>query len=247
MFLGRYGFEGNAAGRQSNRCGLGVLLIALSSHPVGGAIDLPRPDCKAPLRTLRGGGEPSSVAQSTSRARPDSLAQFDGLPVQSIAFEGVQVDAPFSTARTISPRRVGEPLTQENVAKSLRQLFATGLVRDGRGPGPARRRRHCPCIQGNAAHLYRNGHGGRGQEAPQSTPSCNMQAACRQARASRRPSLIRLSIRCVRHWQTTAFTSRSSPTPSLPTPPSNSSISLSTWSPARRPAWARSRLPVNPA
>ncbi len=56
----------------------------------------------------------------------DTIAQWQGLPVRSIAFEGV-------TKERLSPlegklaQGVGVPLDQEKVAASLRQVFATGL------------------------------------------------------------------------------------------------------------------------
>ena len=56
----------------------------------------------------------------------DSLKQFAGLPVRRIAFEGVD-----SSRVTPLPGRLGQlidkPLTQPDIARSLRQVYATGL------------------------------------------------------------------------------------------------------------------------
>jgi outer membrane protein assembly complex protein YaeT len=56
----------------------------------------------------------------------DALSRWEGLPVRSISFEGV-------SAARLSPlpghlaQAVGEPLKRENLSKSMRQLFSTGL------------------------------------------------------------------------------------------------------------------------
>lgn len=62
-------------------------------------------------------------------AAADSLSQWEGLPVQSISFKGI------ATAR-LAPlpghlaQAEGAPLRSEDLKKSLRQLFATGLYED---------------------------------------------------------------------------------------------------------------------
>jgi outer membrane protein assembly complex protein YaeT len=63
------------------------------------------------------------------QAGADSLAQWEGLPVRRISFEGV-------TAVRLIPlpghlaQAEGTPLNREELKKSLRQLFATGLYED---------------------------------------------------------------------------------------------------------------------
>jgi outer membrane protein insertion porin family len=57
---------------------------------------------------------------------PDPMAQWQGLPVREIAFEGVSTDRLQPLAGHL-PQVVGAPLTRENVAASLRVLFRTGL------------------------------------------------------------------------------------------------------------------------
>jgi outer membrane protein assembly factor BamA len=66
----------------------------------------------------------SELAPSLPEA--DSLARWSGLPVRGISFEGV-------AASRLAPlpghlaQAEGAPLDPENMKKSLRQLYATGL------------------------------------------------------------------------------------------------------------------------
>jgi len=59
-----------------------------------------------------------------SAAGPD--AEFQGLPVRRITFEGVGTDRLTSVSDKLA-QAFGAPLTRENLARSLRQLYATGL------------------------------------------------------------------------------------------------------------------------
>jgi len=59
-------------------------------------------------------------------SEPDPIAQWQGLPVREIAFEGVAADRLQPLAGHL-PQAVGTPLNRENVASSLRSLFQTGL------------------------------------------------------------------------------------------------------------------------
>jgi outer membrane protein insertion porin family len=112
------------AKRLGNRSRLDILLTACLLIPVGGAV----PCCaQTQIAAVNSEGASSqSPPQSTSVRNPGGLAQFEGLPVQRIAFEGVQVDA-LSPLPDHLAQTVGTPLTQQNVATSLRQLFSTGL------------------------------------------------------------------------------------------------------------------------
>ena len=64
--------------------------------------------------------------QAPTEAGADSLAQWEGLPVRRISFEGV-------SAGRLTPlpghltQAEGTPLNREELKRSLRQLFATGL------------------------------------------------------------------------------------------------------------------------
>lgn len=66
--------------------------------------------------------EPSKPPVQT----PNSVLQWEGLPVRSIAFEGVPADQLQPLANHL-PQAEGAPLTKENLRSSLRQLYATGL------------------------------------------------------------------------------------------------------------------------
>jgi outer membrane protein insertion porin family len=55
-----------------------------------------------------------------------SVPAWEGLPVRRISFEGVPADRLASIAGHL-PQTVGAPLTAENLKRSLRQLYATGL------------------------------------------------------------------------------------------------------------------------
>jgi outer membrane protein assembly complex protein YaeT len=57
---------------------------------------------------------------------PSSVLQWEGLPVLSISFEGVPADQLQPLAGHLSQAE-GAPLTEENLKRSLRQLYATGL------------------------------------------------------------------------------------------------------------------------
>ena len=127
------------SGQQSKRCGLGVLLTGCFLLLGGGNIA-----GWAQTGTAGTSIDPAAAApqkkQPAHGARHDPLTQWIGLPVRRIAFEGVTADrlSPLPDHLALA---TGAPLTQENLAKSLRQLYATGLyesvevegVRDGDG------------------------------------------------------------------------------------------------------------------
>jgi len=57
---------------------------------------------------------------------PNSVLQWEGVPVRSIAFEGVPADQLQPLAGHL-PQAAGAPLTEENLKRSLRELYATGV------------------------------------------------------------------------------------------------------------------------
>lgn len=63
---------------------------------------------------------------SAFESDPASLPWWQGLPVKEIAFDGVPADRLQPLARSLS-QSVGSPLERENVARSLRELYASGL------------------------------------------------------------------------------------------------------------------------
>src|ERR1700677_3949803 len=68
---------------------------------------------------------PQSVAPQ-SVAPNDSVLALAGLPVVHISFEGVSADR-LAPLPGHLPQLEGAPLTADNLKKSLRQLYATGL------------------------------------------------------------------------------------------------------------------------
>ena len=77
-------------------------------------------------------GKPGATSGRTSEPSihpvqaPSSVLAWEGLPVRSIAFEGVPADQLQPLAGHL-PQAEGAPLTEENLKRSLRQLYATGL------------------------------------------------------------------------------------------------------------------------
>ncbi len=69
---------------------------------------------------------PTQTTQSSAAPERDALAQWQGVPVRRISFEGVDAarlePLPSHLAQTL-----GTPLSPDNLRRSLRQLFATGL------------------------------------------------------------------------------------------------------------------------
>jgi outer membrane protein insertion porin family len=57
---------------------------------------------------------------------PDPLTRFEGLPVRSIAFQGVSTARLFPLSGRLAQLE-GAPLRRDDLKRSLRQLFATGL------------------------------------------------------------------------------------------------------------------------
>ena len=68
-----------------------------------------------------------ALDSNDSHVDADSTPQWwQGLPVKEISFEGVPAERLQPLAKNL-PQAVGEPLDREKVAKSLRELYATGL------------------------------------------------------------------------------------------------------------------------
>jgi len=68
-------------------------------------------------------------ASGPDSTEPEKLAAWLGRTVRDIAFEGVPSERLKPLADHL-PQAVGAPLDRDNVAQSLRQLFATGLFRN---------------------------------------------------------------------------------------------------------------------
>jgi outer membrane protein insertion porin family len=72
------------------------------------------------------GQEPLSQASERAASPSDSMAQWEGLKVRRIAFEGVAADR-LTSIKGHLPQTEGSPLLREDVAASLRELYGTGL------------------------------------------------------------------------------------------------------------------------
>lgn len=138
--IGRTILRVNPLGKYGSRLGFGVLLTCISVIPACGpacetvsAQAGPQPPVAQSSLSSRGESspaevQPSALADSTPLTDmvPDVTAQWTGLPVRHIAFEGVPGDR-LASLRGHLEQAEGARLTRENVASSLRQLFATGL------------------------------------------------------------------------------------------------------------------------
>ncbi len=143
------------AGQCGKRCGYGVLLAGFIVFWMGGAFGVlgqtpAGAKDSSSASTMQPQASPAAPRTASPRAtppqrvpvdgHPNTLTQWEGLPVRRIAFDGVAADrlAPFPEHLA---QAVGAPLDRENLAQSLRQLFATGLfetiqvdgVREGDG------------------------------------------------------------------------------------------------------------------
>jgi outer membrane protein insertion porin family len=68
----------------------------------------------------------SAPVPSSVSPEPDRLASWFGLPVREIDFQGVKADRLQGTPGNL-PQHVGDALDRDKIARSLRQLYATGL------------------------------------------------------------------------------------------------------------------------
>jgi outer membrane protein insertion porin family len=99
----------------------GALVLSLAASPVA-----------------RAQAVPTAVPLPAQDSRPDSLLDWEGLQVVSIAFDGVREDM-LKPLPAQLPQQVGVPLDPGKVRESLRSLYATGLyqtievagIRDG--------------------------------------------------------------------------------------------------------------------
>src|SRR5258708_21476585 len=67
-----------------------------------------------------------AAPEQTSERATDSMAQFEGLTVRRIALEGIAADR-LTSLKGHLPQAQGAPLLRQDVAASLRALYATGL------------------------------------------------------------------------------------------------------------------------
>lgn len=86
----------------------------------GGSSNLPGEAADPP------GRGPAAMDRDTLTGDSRPIARFEGLPVRSISFEGVAEERLKPLSDNLA-QGVGAPLNREKIARSLHQLFATGL------------------------------------------------------------------------------------------------------------------------
>ena len=106
-------------GWQSGKRGrCGILLTSLFALLIAGGTGVWGQD--------RGGGAGRAAPQALAEAQADSLAPWEGLPVRHISFAGVSAARLAPLAGHLAQAE-GSALRRDDLKKSLRQLFSTGL------------------------------------------------------------------------------------------------------------------------
>jgi len=98
----------------------GILLASLLAFGISGGIGV---WSQSPLSVTGSSGEGGAPATPIS---VDSFAQWEGLPVHRISFAGVSADRLAPLPGHLDQAE-GAPLSGDNLKKSLRRLYATGL------------------------------------------------------------------------------------------------------------------------
>jgi outer membrane protein assembly complex protein YaeT len=99
------------------RCG--ILLAGLLAFGISSGIGWSQ-------RLMSGAGSSTAGGDQAAQAPVDSFAQWEGFPVKRISFVGVAADRLAPLPGHLDQAE-GAPLSQEELKRSLRQLFATGL------------------------------------------------------------------------------------------------------------------------
>jgi outer membrane protein assembly complex protein YaeT len=102
------------------RSGYGILLATLLAFGISGGIGVWSQSLASGTSSSEAGGD--QAAQTPF----DSLAQWEGLPVRRISFDGVSADRLAPLPGHLAQAEAA-PLSRESLRRSLRQLFATGL------------------------------------------------------------------------------------------------------------------------
>jgi outer membrane protein assembly complex protein YaeT len=115
-----------------NRCGFGIRLACAAAMAIVGGIEArsqaaPSPN-PASLEAPAAAAGASDSRQDTASAEvgQDLVAQWEGRPVRSISFIGVPASRLAPLPDHLA-QAAGTPLRRENLKKSMRQLYATGL------------------------------------------------------------------------------------------------------------------------
>ena len=98
---------------------IGSLLFGLARTPTTGS-------CQAPLGDSSQSRFTTAILPNSSNSETDPVLALEGLTVVRISFEGVSADRAAPLAGHLAQAE-GAPLSAENIRRSLRQLYASGL------------------------------------------------------------------------------------------------------------------------
>jgi outer membrane protein assembly complex protein YaeT len=112
-------------GRCNKRPGYGILRVCLLAFVILGGVEAWSQSSPGGAGTSNARGPVTPTGQA-AQTPSDSLEQWEGLPVRHITFAGVSADRLASVAGHLAQAE-GTPLNRENLKRSLRQLFSTGL------------------------------------------------------------------------------------------------------------------------
>ena len=117
--------DGKPMGRCNKRPGYGILRACLLAFVILGSVEAWSQSSPGGAGTSNARGPVTPTGQA-AQTPSDSLEQWEGLPVRHITFAGVSADRLASVAGHLAQAE-GTPLNRENLKRSLRQLFSTGL------------------------------------------------------------------------------------------------------------------------
>ena len=112
-------------GRCNKRPGYGILRVCLLAFVILGSVEAWSQSSPGGAGTSNARGPVTPTGQA-AQTPSDSLEQWEGLPVRHITFAGVSADRLVPVASHLAQAE-GTPLNRENLKRSLRQLFSTGL------------------------------------------------------------------------------------------------------------------------
>jgi outer membrane protein insertion porin family len=112
-------------GRCNKRPGYGILRACLLAFVILGSVEAWSQSSPGGAGTSNARGPVTPTGQA-AQTPSDSLEQWEGLPVRHITFAGVSADRLVPVASHLAQAE-GTPLNRENLKRSLRQLFSTGL------------------------------------------------------------------------------------------------------------------------
>jgi outer membrane protein insertion porin family len=115
-----------------NRCGFGIRLACAAAMAIVGGIEarsqaVPSPNpARLEAPAAAAGASNSRQEAASAEIGQDLVAQWEGRPVRSISFIGIPASRLAPLPDHLA-QAAGTPLRRENLKKSMRQLYATGL------------------------------------------------------------------------------------------------------------------------